>query len=166
MLFVFIYLYWRPIRFPYQMMFVSFSSNTTGVTSGARTSSPSGAHEFPTGFSGTRVARSWTLCIVFPRSLFVLFILVVVFSSFPIYGFWIPLWYLEPFLRISLIIFKNLQMECFLHYWRRVLPFISLLSICVTFFSVNWKKCFHWWLLLDYKALHLLMTSLATSYCP
>ena len=33
-------------------------SNTTGVTSGARTSHSSGAHEFIAGFSGVRVVRS------------------------------------------------------------------------------------------------------------
>ena len=32
MLFVFIYVYWCPTRFLYQMMFVSFNSNTTSVT--------------------------------------------------------------------------------------------------------------------------------------
>jgi hypothetical protein len=46
MLFVFIYIYWWPTRFPYQMMFVSFSSDTTGVTSGAWTTNPSGAPDF------------------------------------------------------------------------------------------------------------------------
>ena len=37
-LFVFIYVhvYWCPTRFPCQMMFVSFNSNTTGVTSRTR----------------------------------------------------------------------------------------------------------------------------------
>ena len=33
--------YWCPTRFLFQMMFVSFISNTTGVTSGAGTSNPS-----------------------------------------------------------------------------------------------------------------------------
>ena len=37
-LFVFIYVYWCPTRFPYQMMFVSFNTNTTGVTCGSETS--------------------------------------------------------------------------------------------------------------------------------
>jgi len=117
----------------------------------------------PSGVSGIRVARSWTLCVVFCRSLFVLFILVIVFSPFSIYGIWLPLWYLQPFLRISLVIYKNLQLECILHYWRRILPSISLLLICVTFSEL---KSFYWWLFLDYQALHLLLTSLATRYCP
>jgi len=32
--------YWCPTRLPYQTMIVSFDSNTTGVTSGAGTTSP------------------------------------------------------------------------------------------------------------------------------
>ena len=36
MLFVFIYVYWCPTRFQYQMMFVSFYSNTTGVIKWSR----------------------------------------------------------------------------------------------------------------------------------
>jgi len=46
MLFVFIYVYWWPTRFPYQIVFLSFNSNTTRVTSGVRTTFPSGTHEF------------------------------------------------------------------------------------------------------------------------
>jgi type III secretory pathway component EscS len=46
MLYVFIYVHWCPTRFPYQMMFVSFNSNRTGVTCGAGTANPSGAPEF------------------------------------------------------------------------------------------------------------------------
>jgi len=42
MLFVFIYIYWCPTSFPYQMMFVSYNSNTTGVTGGAGTTYPPG----------------------------------------------------------------------------------------------------------------------------
>ena len=41
--FVFTYIYWCPKRFPYQMMFFSLNSNTTGVTSGAGNAHPSGA---------------------------------------------------------------------------------------------------------------------------
>ena len=51
-LFVFIYVYWCSKRFPFLMMFVSFNSNTTGVTSGAATAS---APEFTLGFQ-------WGLC--------------------------------------------------------------------------------------------------------
>jgi len=44
--FVFIYVYWCPTRFLYQMMFVSFNSNTTVVTCEAGTANLSGTHEF------------------------------------------------------------------------------------------------------------------------
>ena len=50
MLFVIIYAYWCPARFPYQMMFVSFNSNTTGFACGAGTASPAGAPVFTAGF--------------------------------------------------------------------------------------------------------------------
>jgi hypothetical protein len=48
-----------------------------------------------------RVTLSFVLYVVFCRSLFVLlsffyFVNCVVFSS-PIYGFWLPLWYLQTF---------------------------------------------------------------------
>ena len=45
---------WCPIRFPWNTMFVSFNSNTTGITSGvASAHSPSGVLEFiPRVFSG------------------------------------------------------------------------------------------------------------------
>ena len=46
MLFAFIYVYWCPTQFPYQMMFVSSNRNTAGVTCGAGTTNPSGAQEF------------------------------------------------------------------------------------------------------------------------
>ena len=44
--FKFIHVYWCPPRFPYQMMFVSFNSNTTDVISGAGIANYSGAPEF------------------------------------------------------------------------------------------------------------------------
>jgi len=56
MLVVFIYVYWCPTRFPYEMLFLSFYIKTTGVTCGAGTSDPSGAPEFTLAFSGVRVA--------------------------------------------------------------------------------------------------------------
>jgi hypothetical protein len=34
MLFVFVYVYWCPTRFPYNMMFLTVNFNTTGVTCG------------------------------------------------------------------------------------------------------------------------------------
>ena len=74
MLFVFIYVYWCPTRFSSQMMFLSFISNTTGVTSGAGTGTP--------GFSEVRVAHCLVFCVLFYRSLYVLvlFLLTIVLS--------------------------------------------------------------------------------------
>ena len=57
-LFVFIYVYWCPILFPCQKIFVSFSSNTMGVANGAGTKTPSEAHAFTQFFVGFRVAQS------------------------------------------------------------------------------------------------------------
>ena len=50
-------------------------------------------------FSGVRVIRSLVLCVIFCRSLFVLFSFrhcIVCPSS--IYGFWLPVWYLQAIL--------------------------------------------------------------------
>jgi hypothetical protein len=41
---------WCPTRFPFQLMFLSFNSNRTGVACGAGTVYPSGAPEFTPGF--------------------------------------------------------------------------------------------------------------------
>ena len=49
-LFVFIYVYWYPSRFPCVLKFVSFNINKTGVTSWSGTVIPSGAPEFNHGF--------------------------------------------------------------------------------------------------------------------
>jgi len=46
----FIYAYWCPTLFPYQMMFVSINSSTTGVTIGEGTTFPSGAPAVTHGF--------------------------------------------------------------------------------------------------------------------
>jgi len=48
-------------------------SNTMGVTSGAGTAYPSRIKELIPGFCGVRLAQSFVLCVVFCRSLFVLF---------------------------------------------------------------------------------------------
>jgi hypothetical protein len=71
---VFIYVFWC-LRFLYQMMFVSFNSSTTGATCGAETASPCEAHEFTPVCSGVRVSRFSVFCIMFCRSLFVLFLI-------------------------------------------------------------------------------------------
>ena len=57
-LFLFIYAYWCATRFPCQVMFVSFNSNTTGVTSGAGTANLYGSPGLTAGFSWVRVPRS------------------------------------------------------------------------------------------------------------
>ena len=49
-LFVFIYVYWYPTRFPYHMMFLSFISNMTGITNDTGTAYPSGAPIFSLDF--------------------------------------------------------------------------------------------------------------------
>jgi hypothetical protein len=70
----------------------------TSAINGAGTTYPSGAPEFtPVFFSRIRVARSLVFCVVFCRSLFILFWgqCVVRPSS---YSFWLPLWYLQTLL--------------------------------------------------------------------
>jgi hypothetical protein len=52
----------------------------TGVTCGAGTACPSGAPEFTAGFSGIRVTRSLILCVMFCRSLLVLFLYAIALS--------------------------------------------------------------------------------------
>ena len=65
-----------------------------GATSGAETAYPSGAHDFTPSVNGVRVTRS-SMCM-FCWLLFVLLFFghCVVFSS-SIYGFRLPLWYLQ-----------------------------------------------------------------------
>ena len=53
------------------MMFMSFNSNTTGVTCGEDTASHSGEPTFTPAFSGVSVTRS-CFCVMFCRSLFAL----------------------------------------------------------------------------------------------
>ena len=71
MLFVFIYVYLCPTQLQYHMMFVSFKSNTMGVTCWTGTANPSGAPEFTICFSGILFARFLVLCVMFCISLFV-----------------------------------------------------------------------------------------------
>ena len=72
-LFILIYMYWWcQTRFPYQMM---FNSKTTGISCGAKTADPSGAHDFtpplPRFWWGSCCSIFIFLCTVFCRSLFV-----------------------------------------------------------------------------------------------
>ena len=64
----------RSIRFSYRMIVVSFNSNTTGITCEAGTAYP------PPGLSEVRVAPSLVFCVMFCRSLFVIFLLAIVLS--------------------------------------------------------------------------------------
>jgi hypothetical protein len=73
--------------------------NTTGDTWGTGITYPPGAPEFNLRLSGDLVARFLVFCVMFCRSLCVLsFGHCVVYSS-SIYGFWLPLWYLQTCLR-------------------------------------------------------------------
>ena len=83
MLFVFIYIYRFPTLFPYQMIFVSFNRNTTSVTSGSETDYPSGASVFIPGFQ-LGSCQSLVFCVVFRKSLFVLFLVVPLSSIYHI----------------------------------------------------------------------------------
>jgi hypothetical protein len=103
MLFVLICAYWRPTRFRYHVMFSTFTSNMTGVTSVARTVSRSEEGEFTPCFSGVRVTRSLVFCVVFCRLLFVIlsfsFDHCIVCPS--IYVFWLLLGILDLRLLIT-----------------------------------------------------------------
>ena len=80
----------------------SIKSWTTGATSGAGTAYPSGTPEFTPGFSGVRVTWSLVLCVCFVDSCLSCcpfsFIHCVVCPS-SLYGFWLPLWYLQILLK-------------------------------------------------------------------
>ena len=71
MLFVFIFTYWCPTRFLYQMMYVKFNSTMTGVTCGAETVNPSRTPQLTPAFNWVHIARSIVFCVMFYRSLFV-----------------------------------------------------------------------------------------------
>ena len=62
-------------------MFVSLNNNTTDVTSGAEATNPSQAPELIQVISGVRVFQMLDFCVVFCKSLFVLFHLTIVFSA-------------------------------------------------------------------------------------
>ena len=53
------YVNWCPSRFPFQMMFVSFNSYTTGITSGAGTANPSG------NLSSSRISVGFVLLVLY-----------------------------------------------------------------------------------------------------
>ena len=71
-------------------------SNTTGTRYNAGTTYPSGAPEVTPIYSGYRVARSLIICVVFCRTLFVLFSFGhCVVCPFTFCSFWLPNWYLQ-----------------------------------------------------------------------
>jgi hypothetical protein len=73
MVFVFIYIYCYPTRFPYQMIFVSLISN----------SNPSGAPEVtPYCLSEVPVAQSLIFYVIFCRQSSILFLLAIAFTVF------------------------------------------------------------------------------------
>jgi hypothetical protein len=82
-----------------------YQKEPTGATSGGGTAYPSEAPEFTSGFSGVRVTRSLVLYVCFVDRCFSFCIFsfghCVVCSS--IYGFWLPLWYLQTLLESYLI---------------------------------------------------------------
>ena len=69
--YLYLCVYWCPTRFSYQMMFVSFNTNRTGVTNEAETADPSGSIWVHFLFCG--VAQSLVFSVVFYRSSFVRF---------------------------------------------------------------------------------------------
>ena len=68
------------------MIFMSCDSNTAGVSSGAETDNLSGHMISSQVYCGVRVAKSVVFCVVFYRSLFVLYVLLNL-AIVSIYGF-------------------------------------------------------------------------------
>jgi hypothetical protein len=60
------------------MMFMLYKSNTTGVNNESDTVNSSGAHEFTPIVGEIHGIQSLVFCVVFCRSLFVLFLLAIV----------------------------------------------------------------------------------------
>ena len=99
MLFVFIYEYWSATWFTYQVMFVAFNTSTMGVSHVEQEllTVPEHLSSLPV-FSGFRVTRSLDFCVVFCRSLFILFSFGHCVVCPLIYRLWLPLWYLQTLL--------------------------------------------------------------------
>jgi len=72
-LFIFIYLNWCPTQFSYQMMFLSYKSNTTGVASETGSTYAFVASKFTSFCRLIRLAQYIVICVVFCRykSLFI-----------------------------------------------------------------------------------------------
>ena len=116
MLFLFIYVYWCPTWFPFQMMFVSFYSNKTGVINGAGTANPSGVPEFTTGFSEVRAGRSLILCIVLS-----VLLLTVSDNTFDIFKLFLAYLYKRPLMWYTNFIHNSHPTTDFLYTHHRLL---------------------------------------------
>jgi hypothetical protein len=94
---VFIYAYWCPTAFLYQMMFILFNSYADCTTSGTGSTDPSGTSEFTTGFCfcSVRVAQSLFVGVVIWDHCFVI---VSSVCLSPKYSFMLPVSYLQSFL--------------------------------------------------------------------
>ena len=120
-------------HFPFLSSFMTYHRgcnkiNTTCATTGAGTAYPSGAPEFTTDFSGVRVTRSLVLCVCFVDRCLSFCAFSVghcVACSSLIYGFWLPLWYLQTLLlkilhkeKNNIFIHQCLAIFALLHFWR------------------------------------------------
>jgi hypothetical protein len=87
-------------------------------------------------FSGVCVTRSLVFCVMFCRSLFVLFLFGSCFVCPSIYGFWLPLWYLQTFLRYMSHIRWKMSTRDLICRWRAIhhLPWRMVLTLF-------WKVC-------------------------
>jgi len=83
-------------------MFVSFHSNTTVVTSGTGTASPSEVPALTPVFSKVHVTRSLALWVVFCRSLFVPFLIAIGWYVLLQLRLLISPWYLQTFLSLDI----------------------------------------------------------------
>ena len=95
---------------------------------------PSVAHEFNPVFSGVRVTRSFVFNVVFCRYLFTIspFSFAHCIDCPSIYGFWLPLWYLQTFLAI---LFKHFCLLAPKDFWIIWFPNILIISVYDECFS-------------------------------
>ena len=120
MLLVCLYINWCLTWFTYHMLFLSFNSNTMGVTYESWTTNPSGAPKFTLNFKLASCCSIFSFLCDVCRSFFVLssFFFLASCLSFdiriritplvssnsscvcqaPMYNFWLPVWYLQTFL--------------------------------------------------------------------
>ena len=82
---------------------LSTSMYSRCIICGSGTAYPSGALEFTLGLSEVRVTRSLVLCVCFVNRSLSFGHCVVCSSS--IYGFWLPLWYLQTLLMFIYVLF-------------------------------------------------------------